>query len=553
MTDEIQIQDLNNLLWLLALVPVLLLYLFYEKWKTARKKRMGDGPLVTLMLRGSSTSRNRLKAGLLIAAIGLLAIGLINIQKPVEEAGGGIKGLDVMIALDVSNSMLANDVSPNRLEKARLLASKLIDTLQGNRVGIIAFAGNAYLQLPLTTDITAARLYLQSVSTSLVPNQGTNIQEALQLANESMDQTVRDYKAVVLITDGEELDKNALDAAKELRKAGIVLLTTGVGTAGGATIISATGDVKKDEKGKTVISQLNEKLLQDLARETNGSYRLLGETDVTLQSLLAEIKSMNQKQVSNASLVNYKSYSHYLIAMAFLLLLFDILLAERVEKRKEKPSVNSITNKALRAATILLLVFSIPLASLAQNTQLLLRKANEAYRQKQYATAAKLYSEILKADPNNATAKYNLGNIAYRQKQYEEAVKKYEEAIQAKAEEETKANAFNNKGLSFVEAKDLQKAIDAFKQSLRENPYDGEVRMNLNKALKEKQQQDQQDQKQNDKQDPKQQPKQPPPPPKPKIKKNEAEDKLAALRQEEKKIRDKMNKQPAEPTSDKDW
>jgi tetratricopeptide (TPR) repeat protein len=553
MTDDIQIQYFSNLLWLLALVPVLLLYLFYEKWKATRKKSMGDGPLVEMMLRGSSSTRNRLKAGLFMIAIALLAIGLINIQKPVEEAGGGIKGLDVMIALDVSNSMLANDVSPNRLEKARLLASKLIDTLQGNRVGIIAFAGNAYLQLPLTTDITAARLYLQSVSTSLVPNQGTNIYEALQLANESMDRSVQDYKAVVLITDGEELDKNALEAAKELRQSGVVVLTTGVGTAGGATIITATGDVKKDENGKTVISQLNEKLLQELAKETNGSYRLLGETDVTLQSLLAEINSMNQKQVSNASLVNYKSYSHYLIAIAFLLLLLDILLPERVAKRKEKSALPAVSSKAMRATTLLVVLMCSSVASLAQNTKLLLRKANEAYRQKQYETAAKLYGEVLKADPNNATAKYNLGNIAYRQKEYEEAVKKYNEAIEAKTEEETKANAFNNKGLSYVEEKDLQKAIDAFKQSLRENPYDSEVRMNLNKALKEKQQQEQQEQKQNDKQDPKQQPKQPPPPPKPKIKKNEAEDKLAALRQEEKKIRDKMNKQAAEPTSDKDW
>ena len=163
------------------------------------------------MMIGVSGTRNKIKASLVITAIILLGVAMMNLQKPVQQAGGGLKGVDVMIALDVSNSMMANDVSPNRLERARLLAARLIDTLQGNRVGIIAFAGDAYLQLPLTTDLTAARLYLQSISTSLVPAQGTNIYDALELADQSMDPAAHQYKAVLLVTDGEELDKKALD------------------------------------------------------------------------------------------------------------------------------------------------------------------------------------------------------------------------------------------------------------------------------------------------------------------------------------------------------
>jgi Ca-activated chloride channel family protein len=537
-------QYLNNALWLLTLIPFVGLYLAYVHWKKSMAKKAGNPTLIAAMVQGASNTRNWLKTAITGLAIALLAIALMNFQKPVQQAGGGLKGIDVMIVLDVSNSMMANDVSPNRLERARLLSARLIDTLQGNRVGIVAFAGDAFLQLPLTTDIAAARLYLQSVSTALVPRQGTNIYEALKLADESMDLASKEYKAVVLITDGEEHDKKALDAAKELNEHGVVVLPVGIGTPGGATLPDENGGQRRDEKGEVVISKLNEDILQQLAKATNGTYRLMGETDITLNAIVSELKSMDQKPLSNTALVNFKSYSPWLIALAFLLLLADLLISP---KAAEKKKITAKPAMAKLGATLVLLLFTF--FANAQSTRTLLNKANEAYRQGQYKQADELYRSVIKQDPNNKVAKFNLGNIAYRKQQFEEAEKDFDEVAPSKevAKNEVAA-AQNNKGLSYANTKDLPKAIESFKQSLRQNPYDEEVRNNLLKALQEQQKQQQQN-----KPDSSQQPPPKPQPQQNNMKKNEAEQKLAALRQEEKKIRDKIKQPAGRGESEKDW
>ena len=507
---------------------------------------MGDSRLIQLMMIGVSGTRNKIKASLVLTAIILLGIAMMNLQKPVQQAGGGLKGVDVMIALDVSNSMMANDVSPNRLERARLLAARLIDTLQGNRVGIIAFAGDAYLQLPLTTDLTAARLYLQSISTSLVPTQGTNIYDALELADQSMDPAAHQYKAVLLITDGEELDKKALDAAKKLKQSGVVILPVGIGTPGGATLPGDNGEPRKDENGKTVISKLNETLLKELADETNGTYRLMGETEVTLNSIAGELRSMDKKPISNTAMVNYKSYSHWMIGIALLLLFVELLLPSKVLPATSKSM--PVKQAAKKAAAVLMLCLISVFAANSQSTRMLLHKANEAYRTAQYDEAEKLYQSVLKVDPANNVARYNLGNIAYRRKQFEEAAKNYDNVTaQNDVANKTAAGAWNNKGLSYVQQKELPKAIESFKQSIRENPFDEEVRNNLNKALQEQQKQNQQQKPDSNKQQP------PKPKPQKKMKPKEAEEKLAALRQEEKKIRDKIKQPASGGSSDKDW
>jgi Ca-activated chloride channel family protein len=539
-------QYFNNILWLLALLPFLGLYAWYVYWKRSAIKRAGNPALVKAMMQGVSETRNLVKTGLVAMALILLAIAMMNYQKPVQQAGGGLKGIDVIIALDVSNSMLANDVSPNRLERARLLAAKLIDTLQGNRVGIIAFAGDAYLQLPLTTDLTAARLYLQSVSTTLVPVQGTNIHAALKLANESLDPAAKEYKAVLLVTDGEELDEKAMDEAKELKESGVVIIPVGIGTPNGATLPDENGGQRRDEKGEVVISKLNEKLLQELAAETNGTYRLMGETTETLNEIVTELKSMDQKPISNSRLVNYKSYSYWMIALAFILLLLEILVPARV---KGKVAIAPKLKQVPAALTLLFIgLFVIQGSVVSQSARSLLNKANEAYRQGQYKEADQLYRSVLKTDPTNKVAKFNLGNIAYRLSQYDLAANHYNEVNGSKSvtKKETAA-ALNNKGLSYVNEKDLQKAIASFKESIRQDPYDEEVRNNLMKALQEQQKQNQQNQPDSTKQ--------PPPKQKPenKMKKNDAEQKLAALRQEEKKIRDKMKQPASGEGSEKDW
>jgi len=554
---DIHFEYIQNLWWLLALLPIVASWWLYERWKRNTRQKMGDSRLVNQMLQGYSPKRNLLKNGMALLAVLLLIAALLNLQKPVQEGDTGLNGLDVMIALDVSNSMLAQDESPSRLEKARLLTAKLIDTLQGNRVGIIAFAGDAYLQLPLTTDIAAARLYLQSISTALVPKQGTNIYDALKLANISMNPAEKKYKAVILVTDGEEMDEKAMDEAKDLASSGIVLLTVGIGSAMGATLTDENGLKRTDENGQVVVSRLNEKLLQQLVIPTHGTYRHLANTDETVTAIVAELSTFDKKPIINTNLINYKSYSSWMIVLAFLLLLLQLLLPDRVNKK----TASGFASK-LKPALAIWCILLLPQAGMAQNSKLITRKANEAYRQQQYDKAEKLYAEALKTDPGNAVAKYNLGNIAYRRKQYDNAIKNYDDATASSSAAKQQAGAFNNKGLSHVAENKLPEAIEAFKKSIRRNPYDEQARKNLNKALKEQQKQQQEQKNQQNPQDSSQQKQdkqkkeaQPEPQPENKIKKDDAEDKLQALRQEEKKLRDKMNKQKGQAgqAGSKDW
>ncbi len=552
---DIRFEYLENLWWLVALVPALAAWWLYRRWQRSTQQKMGDSRLVKQMLQGYSPQRSLWKNGMVLAALVLLVAALLNLQKPVQEGNTGLNGLDVMIALDVSNSMLAQDEPPSRLEKARLLTAKLIDTLQGNRVGIIAFAGDAYLQLPLTTDIAAGRLFLQSISTALVPRQGTNIYDALKLANASMNPAEQKYKAVILITDGEEMDKKAMDAAKDLRSAGIVLLTVGIGSPTGATITDENNQKKVDETGRVVVSKLNEQLLQELAVATMGSYRHLQNTDDAVKSMIAELNTFEKKPITNTALINFKSYSGWMIAAAFVLLLLQVLMPDKLSG---KPMANPLAK--MKSAAILLLLMCGGKAAMAQNSRLVLRKANEAYRQQQYDQAEKLYAQALQADPNNSVAKYNLGNIAYRRKQYDNAIKNYDASTATSPQAKQQAGAWNNKGLSHVAQKRLPEAIDAFKQAIRLNPYDEEARKNLNKALKELQQQQQQNQQNQpdssqQKQDKQKQQQKKPEQQEDKMKKDDAEDKMQALRQEEKKLRDKMNKQKGQngQSGDKDW
>jgi Ca-activated chloride channel family protein len=493
---------------------------------------------------GFSARRGQVKLALRLAAMVLIALSLINWQSPVEQAGGSMGGLDVIIAIDVSNSMMATDLQPNRMEKARLFASKLMDTLQGNRVGIVAFAGDAFVQLPLTTDIAAARIYLQSVNTGLVPTQGTNLFEALETCRQAFDPTEKKYKAVVLITDGEEHDAKAMSAAKNLQQEGIVLLTVGAGSAKGATMPTETGELRTNDKGEVVLSKLNEALLLQLAKSTKGSYEALADVNTNVASVLEEINSLDKKTISNSRLINYKSWSHGLIALALLLLLADLLLPAR----GGVPRFFGKKQRAL-AAAIFALCFAIQSNGWAQAANPDLRKANQAYLDKDFAQAKKLYEQVLKTDPKNPNAQYNLGNMAYRNKQYGEAAAHYKAAAAGKSNVTTQAGAYNNAGLSHANAEEpnLPKAIESFKQSLRQNPNDAAVRNNLYRALEEWKKQQQQQQNQPDTNPQKK------PPPNNKFDQKKAKQKLEALQQEEKRIREKMNKAPAGGTGNKDW
>jgi Ca-activated chloride channel family protein len=317
-------------LFAFVFLPVMILmYLAVVKWKGQTVSRIGDAKLVAQLIKGYSPEKFRLKFILVMVGFALIAMGAANLQYPRQVEQVTRQGIDVMIALDVSKSMLATDVQPDRLQRSRLLVTRLIDKLQNDRVGLVLFAGRAYLQMPLTSDHSAAKMYIGSASTQSVPTQGTVIAEALTICQNAFDQKQKKYKAVVLITDGEDHDENALDVAEKMAEEGIVIHTVGVGSTSGAQIIDPdTKEVKRTEDGTPVLSRLNEKELIDIAQKGSGTYQVLVETEVAVNKILNEINTMEKRTIKDNSLIQYRSFFQWFLGLGLILLVVELFMPE---------------------------------------------------------------------------------------------------------------------------------------------------------------------------------------------------------------------------------
>lgn len=326
-------QHNEYLLGLLALIPLCALFYLVIKWKKKVKNKIGDEELVNALTSDYSPKYFSYKFLLIIAALVLCIIGAANIRKPAKGNTGSRAGIDVMIALDVSNSMLAQDIKPNRLERAKQVISRIIDKMGNDRMGMVVFAGQAFLQMPLTSDLAAARLYVSNASPDAVPAQGTVIGDALKMCNTALDTKEKKYKAVILISDGEDHDEKADAALKELQDNGVVVYTIGIGSPEGAPIFDpALDDYKKDENGNTVVSKLDEKDLENIAAKTGGKYYLFTNADQIANSVAASVDQMEKKQIGGSGIRVYSSYFQWLLLPAFILLLLETVIPERKMK-----------------------------------------------------------------------------------------------------------------------------------------------------------------------------------------------------------------------------
>jgi Ca-activated chloride channel homolog len=322
---------IEYLLLLAVLIPVVLLFVFNKRWKKKTKRKIGDEQLVNLLTANHSTKKFAAKFYIFLAAIALTAVGAANLRTAGKAENVNRKGRDIIIAMDVSKSMLADDVKPTRLDRAKQFVNKLLDQLPDDRIGLIWFAGKAYLPMPLTADQGAAKLYVQSAAPDAVPTQGTVIGEALRLAAESFPQEAKRYKVVLLITDGEDHDEAAENMARELKERGILLLSIGLGTAEGSPITDPeTKEFKKDNLGQTIVSKLNEPLLRQLAAVNGGLYGNLENTDEMLKEVTTIINQLEKKGVEGeVSNTNYNNYFFWFLTAAFLLLIFELFIRER--------------------------------------------------------------------------------------------------------------------------------------------------------------------------------------------------------------------------------
>ena len=535
-----------NYFIVLAAIPLLLVLFFVVlNWKKRTIKKIGDANLVKEMIKNHSPQKFALKFILILFAFTAGVFALVNLRSPQGVEQVNRNGIDIMIALDVSKSMLAQDIKPNRLERAKQAISKLIDKLSNDRIGIVVFAGKAYLQMPLTGDHGAAKMYLSSASTDVVPTQGTVISDALKMCYSSFNSKEKKYKAVVLISDGEDHDEGALKIAGDMADEGIVINTVGIGSSQGSTFIDElTNQPKTDNEGNIVITKLNEEELQKIAEKGNGSYQLFSNTDELVNKLDAQLSSMDQRTVVEDSLVNYENYFPYFLMLALLLLVIELFISER----KKIQNIKSTVNQKGIALTSLFLIsyFLFPLTSTAQNEKALIKKGNDAYEKKEYENAITNYKQATEKSPANATAQYNLGNALYKNKKTDEAVQAFDNAIENAESKEDKSKSFYNKGVVLQNNHKLPECIEAYKKALKLNQQDEDARQNLQKALQQQKQEEQKKdskeqkkpkedkkQKEKEKQKEEEQNKQPKPQPS-KLTKQDAEEKLKALLQQEK-------------------
>ncbi|MDF2436607.1 MAG: hypothetical protein K0Q95_983 [Bacteroidota bacterium] len=320
-----------------AVIPFLLLgYWLTARWKNKALKAYGDLLITRTLFPDLSKAKQRGKFILFLFAFFFLIIGLINPQIGTKLEEVKRKGADIMICLDVSNSMRAEDLQPNRLEKSKQAIAKLMDKLEGDRLGIIVFGGEAYVQLPITTDYSAAKLFLESISTDMIPTQGTDIGKAIDLAVESFGKDEGKNKAIVIITDGENHEEDALRAAEEAAGKGISIHTIGMGSENGSPIPLYKGNVqdgfRKDKDGNTVITKLNEEILQEIAGAGNGIYVRATNTDAGLNNVLGALEKLEKKQFDSKMYSDYEDRFQWFIAAAFLLLLIEVLISERKSK-----------------------------------------------------------------------------------------------------------------------------------------------------------------------------------------------------------------------------
>lgn len=315
----------------LAVVPVVV-FLFWRllKWKKETSAAIGDPSLVKELLKNYSPKKFNLKFLLSVIALSVVIIAMANLQRKGKMENVNRKGVDVMIVMDVSKSMLAQDIKPNRLERAKQLVNKIIERMENDRIGLVLFAGRAYMQMPLTTDHSASKMYVQNAGPDVVPTQGTVIAEALKMANSAFNSKERKYKSIVLISDGEDHDPEALPVAKTLQQAGVMINTVGIGSPEGAPIIDPnTNDFKKDAQGNNVITKLNEAELQQLAQAGNGIYERLEDPTETADAITKQLGTIEQKAVSDNSFINYISYFYWFIALAIVLLLVEVFISEK--------------------------------------------------------------------------------------------------------------------------------------------------------------------------------------------------------------------------------
>ncbi len=489
----------------------LLTRLLHERRRTALAK-FAAHQLLSRLTRNISSRKRRIKIILIIGAVFMCFVALARPQYGFKWIDVKRKGIDILFALDTSKSMLAEDIKPNRLERAHYAILDFVRQLEGDRVGLMPFAGSAFLMCPLTLDYNAFEHSLSAVTTDIIPQGGTDIAAVINTAAMTLNNSAN-HKILVLITDGENLEGDVLQAAVDGAEKGLTIYTVGVGTHEGELIPLPGGGFVKDRKGKFITSKLDEQTLGQIAEKSNGLYVPLGSSGEGLETVYQQKLSLIPKEelAERRQKVPLERFE-YPLALAIILLVCDFLLGERKSKRSlSLPLIKSVSRRVRRKGSLLVLAL---LLTAGLRTQAHSSEGEEAYRQGNYIAASEYYSEQLLDSPDDPKLHYNFGAAAYKNNMFDDAITSFTKALASnnidlqKKAYYNRGNSYYRKGLEMVQGdpqstvQQWEKALESLEAVLKLSPDDNDAVYNrdlIKKQLEELQKQQEQKQQEQDK------------------------------------------------------
>ena len=493
-----------HLLWLLLSVFLLVaLFVASRHLTKSALKRFGNIKLISGFMKEASEGKLRIKFILEVLALVCLIIAAARPQFGTKLETVKKEGIEVMICLDISNSMLAEDIQPNRLEKAKRMLSRLLDQMENNQVGLIVFAGDAFTQLPITNDFVSAKMFLSTIDPKMVSIQGTAIGSAINLALRSFTPSEESQKAIVLITDGENHEDDAQGAATAALEKGIHTHVIGIGSAQGALVPDDSGrpgSYRKDKEGNPVTTHLDEEMARKIAAAGQGVYAHADNSNSAINAIIEELSHLQTTELESHVYADYEDQFSWFALFAMILLICDMILIDKA---------NAVIRK-IKLFTFFLFAFAANDAYAQKDVRAAIREGNEQFNKENYREGEISYRKALSINPNDSIAIFNLGNSLYRQLEEEkmqEAFTHYLSAADNSAKsgnKELAAKSYYNAGNVMMAGQKYDQAIQLYKKSLKNNPNDNEARYNLvlaQKLLQKNQDQNQQDQNQDQKQD----------------------------------------------------
>ena len=502
-----------ELLTLLFLLPLLIGFLIWSFKKS--KKNLSEFCVekrIPELIPSFKPKFIFFKSLLLCLAVLFLIISLISPRWNFDIQSIEKQGSNIFIAIDVSKSMLASDISPNRLFRAKLEIAKLIDKLDGDKVGIIVFAGTSFLQSPLTHDYGMVKEWVQQIDVDSITAEGTSIKSAIETAIRGFSFLESNEKYLVIVSDGEEQDQQTNELAAEAKKQGIKIISIGIGSAEGAPI-NYNDELIKDKNGKIVISKLNESLLKDIAKITDGKYILSRSGNLNLENVYDNFikKGQNRKNLKSSKIQRWQETYQIFLSFALLFLIIESLfglifnLINKPENKNREllksKSIKSREKKPKQKKNILPIIIFLILSSLSSrpaeafiNPNIIQGDFN--LKNSKFTSAKELYIKALSDNPQNARLNYNLARIIYKENNFKQAESLFKKSIQNNPKnDDLKEKAFYNLGNSYFKQKDYRKAISSYKAALKLDPQDRDALYNL--KLAEKLLQDEEEKKNN--------------------------------------------------------